>query len=119
MKTMTLVDGILGSMMGLTPTPLARDYPGVSAKAATVIAQSSMAVGEQMAVAETPASDERQSRGSGNWFGRALDRMDDWARAEETRQREAYLADATDLCDLEARLRRLDGSVLTRSRGLN
>jgi Protein of unknown function (DUF3563) len=50
----------------------------------------------------------------GNWLQRMLDRMDDWARGDDTREREAYLARATDLCDLETRLRRLDAAAAAR-----
>jgi hypothetical protein len=40
-----------------------------------------------------------------------LDRLDQWQRTQRQRALERYLAKATDLCDLEARLRALDRPV--------
>ena len=40
-----------------------------------------------------------------------LDRLDQWARSQQQRAVERYLAKATDLCDLEARIRDLDRPV--------
>lgn len=54
-----------------------------------------------------------------NWLSRALDRLEQWSWERQLRADEAYLAEATDLCDLEARIRRLDGGDgLSRSRVL-
>ena len=44
-----------------------------------------------------------------NWLTRALDRLEQWSWERQLAADEAYLAQATDLCDLEARIRRLDG----------
>ncbi len=40
-----------------------------------------------------------------------LARLDDWCRAQQRRDVEAYLAQSTDVCDLEARMRTLDRSA--------
>jgi hypothetical protein len=40
-----------------------------------------------------------------------LDRLDQWQRSLRQRDIERYLAKATDLCDLEARVRALDRPV--------
>jgi hypothetical protein len=54
-----------------------------------------------------------------SWLSRALDRLEQWSWERQLRADEAYLAEATDLCDLEARIRRLDGGDgLSRSRVL-
>jgi uncharacterized protein DUF3563 len=54
-----------------------------------------------------------------NWLSRALDRLEQWSWERQLRDDEAYLAEATDLCDLEARIRRLDGGDgLSRARVL-
>jgi hypothetical protein len=45
-----------------------------------------------------------------NWLSRALVRLERWSWERQVEADEAYLAQATDLCDLEARMRRLDGS---------
>ena len=53
------------------------------------------------------------------WIGRLFDRIEGWAWERELRQREAYLAQAQDLYDLERRMRQLDGDdFLSRGRAL-
>jgi uncharacterized protein DUF3563 len=62
---------------------------------------------------------ESQPRSGRNWLSRALDRLEKWSWERQLRADEAYLAEATDLCDLEARIRQLDGSDgLSRARVL-
>ena len=54
-----------------------------------------------------------------NWLSRALVRLERWSWERQVEADEAYLGQATDLCDLEARMRRLDGSDgLSRGRAL-
>jgi len=48
------------------------------------------------------------------WFGRLFDRLEAWAWEREMREREAFLAQAQDLYDLEARMRHLDGDEFSR-----
>ena len=43
-----------------------------------------------------------------------LDRLDQWAWRQTQKQREAYLAEATDLVDLEHRMRALERNVASR-----
>jgi len=45
---------------------------------------------------------------------RWLDRIDQWVWRNALKRREAYLAQATDLCDLEARLCELDRDLGSR-----
>jgi hypothetical protein len=45
--------------------------------------------------------------GSG-WLRRAFDRLEQWSWERQLKTQEAYLSEATDLCDLEARIRQLD-----------
>jgi hypothetical protein len=53
------------------------------------------------------------------WIGRMFERIEAWAWERELRQREAYLAQAQDLYDLERRMRQLDGDdFLSRGRAL-
>ena len=47
-------------------------------------------------------------------LGRLFDRLEAWSWERETREREAYLAQAQDLYDLEARMRHLDGDEFSR-----
>src|SRR5438477_2903429 len=42
------------------------------------------------------------------WLDRAFDRLEQWSWERQMRAQEAYLSEATDLCDLEARIRQLD-----------
>jgi Protein of unknown function (DUF3563) len=77
----------------------------------------------------TPASDTTASQESGvdtaagrslkGWLARAWRRLEIWSWQRQMREREAYLAQATDLVDLEARMRDLDGDAfLSRARTL-
>jgi hypothetical protein len=43
-----------------------------------------------------------------NWLSRALDRLEQWSWDRQMERQETYLAQATDLCDLERRMRHLD-----------
>lgn len=53
------------------------------------------------------------------WLGRLWDRLEAWSWHRHVREREAYLAQATDLAELETRMRRLDGDAqLSRARAL-
>jgi hypothetical protein len=51
------------------------------------------------------------------WLRRAMDRLEQWSWERQIRSQEAYLSQATDLCDLEARIRTLDSGD-SYSRGL-
>jgi uncharacterized protein DUF3563 len=51
--------------------------------------------------AATPAAAPRPQRG-------LLERLDHWFWVREQRSREAYLAEARDVCDLEMRIRQLE-----------
>jgi uncharacterized protein DUF3563 len=54
-----------------------------------------------------------------NWFQSAFARLEMWSWQRQMREREAYLAQAIDLADLEARMRDLDGDpFLSRARAL-
>jgi hypothetical protein len=71
-------------------------------------------------VAGTPAdkAGESSGRSHGRWLARVFHRLRAWPRDLEMREREAYLAQSQNLSDLEARMRRLDGDALSRSRAL-
>jgi hypothetical protein len=77
----------------------------------------------------SPASDSTPSRESAsdtagqpspkNWLSRAWHCLETWSWQRQLREREAYLAQAKDLVDLEARMRDLDGDAfLSRARTL-
>ena len=51
------------------------------------------------------------------WLRRAMDRLEQWSWERQIRSQEAYLSQATDLCDLESRIRTLDSGD-SYSRGL-
>jgi len=54
-----------------------------------------------------------------DWLTRAWSRLETWSWQRQQRAQEAYLAQARDLVDLEARMRDLDGdSFLCRARAL-
>ena len=58
-------------------------------------------------------SDGTTSEPRRKWLDRLdqwLGRLDDWFWRQQQRQREAYLAQATDIFDLEERMRRLERS---------
>ena len=52
------------------------------------------------------------------WIGGVWQRFDQWSWQQQLRRDEAYLAQSQNLFDLEARMRRLDGDVFFRARGL-
>jgi len=53
------------------------------------------------------------------WLARAWRRLETWSWQRQLREREAYLAQAKDLADLEVRMRDLDGDAfLSRARAL-
>lgn len=51
------------------------------------------------------------TRTAGNWLARWFDRLEARAWQREQRARDAYLGEATDVIDLEYRIRRYDQSV--------
>jgi hypothetical protein len=61
--------------------------------------------GRQAAADESRAFAAPDGRG---WLARAFDRLEQWSWERQLRAQEAYLSEATDLCDLEARIRHLD-----------
>jgi Protein of unknown function (DUF3563) len=75
-------------------------------------------------VQRSSADELAQTRVSGvgsrtNWLERAFDRLEQWSWERQMKSQEAYLSQATDLCDLEARIRQLDsGDGLSRSHAL-
>lgn len=64
-------------------------------------------------------ADTRGARSKAGWLTRAWRRLEVWSWQRQVREREAYLAQAKDLVDLEARMRDLDGDgFLSRARTL-
>jgi hypothetical protein len=58
-------------------------------------------------------------RSGTNWLQRVFDRLEQWSWERHMQAQEAYLSQATDLCDLEARIRQLDsGDGLSRGQAL-
>jgi hypothetical protein len=63
--------------------------------------------------------DTAGGRSLAGWLTRAWRRVEAWSWQRGVREREAYLAQAKDLVDLEARMRDLDGDAfLSRARTL-
>ena len=122
MKSMTMTGSVLSMMLGSGNAPLAGDFSGGMAKSRTELPQSSSVLELLDSQLQQAASSHRakaqSTREAGNWFTRMLDRMDEWGRQEDIRLQEAYLAESTDLCDLEARLRRLDDAGAARGHAL-
>jgi hypothetical protein len=58
------------------------------------------------------------ARRFGAWLRRLFDRFEAWTYSREMREVEAYLAQAQDHADLEARMRHLHDSLLSRARAL-
>lgn len=59
-------------------------------------------------------SDASRAPSVRGWLGRLFDRLEAWSWEREMQEREAYLAQAQDLYDLEARMRHLDGDEFSR-----
>ena len=69
--------------------------------------------------AGTHETADARARSCTNWLQRAFDRLEQWSWERQMKTQEAYLSQATDLCDLEARIRHLDnGDGLSRSQAL-
>ncbi len=58
-----------------------------------------------------PVMTERQK----GWLGRLFERLEEKRLARERSEMEAYLADATDIADLEQRMRRWDRGLVPRN----
>jgi hypothetical protein len=69
--------------------------------------QSSAAADRAEAEARAAAAAARRTASAPSW----LDRLDQWAWRQTQKRHEAYLAQSTDLADLERRLRALERSV--------
>ena len=69
--------------------------------------------GSDAAVEEAPVAAV-----SGNWLRKAFQRLSQWSWEQDLKRREAYLAQAQNVFDLETRMRHLDGDTLTRGQAL-
>ena len=58
------------------------------------------------------------ARALGRWLRDLFDRLEAWTYAREMREIEAYLAQAQNHADLEARMRHLHDDLLSRARAL-
>ena len=56
--------------------------------------------------------------GPGSWLRRLFERFEAWTYSREMREVEAYLAQAQNQADLEARMRHLHDDLLSRARTL-
>jgi uncharacterized protein DUF3563 len=69
--------------------------------------------------AENAAAGTTQAYSLTGWWHSFWDSLEAWSWDRQVKAQEAYLSQATDLCDLEARMRRLDNSDgLSRSHAL-
>jgi len=67
----------------------------------------------------TAAERSSKARPGTGWLGGLFDRLEQWSWERQMRAQEAYLSNAMDLRDLEARMRQLDnGDGLSRGRAL-
>lgn len=57
-------------------------------------------------------------RKAGSWLSRLFQRLEAWSYTREMREIEAYLAQAQNHADLEARMRHLHDDLLSRARAL-
>ena len=62
--------------------------------------------------------DAPASRGPGAWLRRLFERFEAWSYRREMQEVEAYLAQAQNHADLEARMRHLHDDLLSRARTL-
>jgi len=119
MKLRTLWDEPLGMLMasGSPGSALAYQLGQAKFEAGMVHRNRAAQASTAKPTANRGASPTRSNRGL---IGRVFDRIEAWAWERELRQREAYLAQAQDLYDLERRMRQLDGDdFLSRGRALH
>ncbi len=106
MTTKSLFNERFGMLMACASPGSAWAYHlGTNASKASLVRR-------RMPIDGTQAS-EAASR---NWLARAFDRLEQWSWERQVAAQEAYLSQATDLCDLERRMRQLDNPT-GKSRG--
>ena len=112
MSTRTLFTERFGMLMACASPGSAWAYHlGTSVSKPDVVQRS-----RPIATDETDASSANSGTG---WLRRAFDRLEQWSWDRQVRVNEAYLSQATDLCDLEYRIRQLDNDDgLSRTRAL-
>jgi hypothetical protein len=101
MSTRSLFNERFGMLMACASPGSAMAYHLGTAKSKPELVQRTRAEStDESGASTTPA-------GSG-WLRRAFDRLEQWSWERQLKAQEAYLSEATDLCDLEARIRQLD-----------
>ena len=120
MKLRTLWDEPLGMLMASGSPGSALAYQLGQAEFEPGIVRRNTASSDSEAADKTKANRSASPASPArSWMGRLFDRIEAWAWERELRQREAYLAQAQDLYDLERRMRQLDGDdFLSRGRAL-
>lgn len=120
MKLRTLWDEPLGMLMASGSPGSALAYQLGQTEFELGMVRRNTASPESNAAGSTKANRGASPVSPGRgWIGRLFDRIEAWAWERELRQREAYLAQAQDLYDLERRMRQLDGDdFLSRGRAL-
>lgn len=119
MKLRTLWDEPLGMLMASGSPGSALAYQLGQAELESQMVRRNTASHDARAADKTGANRSTAPVPARGWIGRLFDRIEAWAWERELRQREAYLAQAQDLYDLERRMRHLDGDdFLSRGRAL-
>jgi len=124
----TLWDGRLGMLMACgSPGSALAYHLGQTTFEPQMVRRSTAPADRLEQTVQTPASNAATSvepetagmRSVADWLTRAWSRLETWSWQRQQRAQEAYLAQAKDLVDLEARMRDLDGdSFLYRARAL-
>jgi Protein of unknown function (DUF3563) len=122
MKSRTLWDEPLGTLMASGSPGSALAYhlgqtvfePGMAQRTMAREAPANGALVTSPTTRTQTKSDAPRAPSIRGWLGRVFDRLEAWSWEREMREREAYLAQAQDLYDLEARMRRLDGDEFSR-----
>lgn len=111
MSVKTIWNERFGMLMASGSPGSALAYQAGSAASEPVLPRRNMATGGGPEGA--PAA-----RGRGAWLRRLIERLEAWSYSREMREVEAYLAQAQNHADLEARMRHLHDNLLSRARTL-
>ena len=112
MKAKTIWNERFGMLMASGSPGSALAYQAGHAVSGTDMMRRSTTTGKVVEGVEVPV------RKAGSWLSRLLERFEAWSYSREMREIEAYLAQAQNHADLEARMRHLHDDLLSRARAL-
>ena len=123
MKIKTIWNERFGMLMASGSPGSALAYQLGNSLSSSDMMRRNTATGKSPEAADPPQASARKTqaparRTLGAWLRSLFDRFEAWTYAREMREIEAYLAQAQNHADLEARMRHLHDDLLSRARAL-